>query len=100
MKNSNLHNNILPKLISGDINKSECVDLILEEFSDYNSLHSDLHEGEEIIYQGNKGKLIEIGRTKSIIQYQIMGKVVNENTNPTIEVYNIEFYKTPKGYWD
>lgn len=100
MKNNNLQNNILPKLLSGEINKYECIDLILDEFSHFSQIHNNLKEGDEIIYKGNKGNLIKIGLKKSIIKYQLMGKVPNIYTNSEIEVYNIEFYKTPIDYWD
>jgi hypothetical protein len=93
-------NEILPKLLNGDINKKECCDEILNHFSDYYQLHHDLKEGDRIIYKGNSGNLIKKGDNKSIIKYQMMGKVPNNFTNPEIEVYNIEFYKTPDDYWD
>jgi hypothetical protein len=100
MKNHNLQNNILPRLLGGDINKNECIDLILEEFSDFEKIHNNLKEGDEIIYNGNKGYLIKKGLKKSIIRYRMMGKIPNKTTNPEIELYNIEFYKTPNDYWD
>jgi len=100
MKNHNLYNNILPRLLGGEINKNECIDLILDEFSDFENIHNNLKEGDEIIYKGNSGNLIKKGLKKSIIKYQMMGKVPNNYTNPEIEVYNIEFYKTPDDYWD
>jgi hypothetical protein len=99
MKDYNLINSILPKLLSGDINKKECEDLILEKFSRYDRLHSDLKENEAIIYDGNSGILIKKGERKSIIKFHKLGRVENENTVKEIEIYNIEFYKEPKNYW-
>jgi hypothetical protein len=91
---------ILSKLLIGDINKKECCDEILNHFSDYHQLHSGLKKGDRIIYKGNSGELVKKGDKKSIIKYQMIGKIPNSSTNPEIEVYNIEFFKEPKNYWE
>lgn len=91
---------ILSNLLVGEINKKETEELLLNHFSDYYTLHSDLKEGENIIYKGNSGKLIEIGGKKSTIKYSLLGYVENAQSTFEKEVYNIEFYKTPKGYWN
>jgi len=91
---------ILPKLISGDINKKECYDKILNVFSSWHKLHSNVNEGDEILYNGNPGILIKKGDKKSTIKYHNIGYIENEHNTFVVDVYNIEFFKIPEGYWD
>jgi len=95
MKNK-LINNILPMLLSGDKNKKECTNEILNHFSDFYKLHNRLKEGDAIIFNGNSGTLIKKGDRKSIIKWETLGYL---NTEKEEEVYNIEFFKEPKDYW-
>lgn len=93
-------NKILSDLLSGEINKKETEEKIKEHFSSFNKLHQGLKEGDKIIYKGNSGILIKKGERLSTIEYYILGYVVNENSTKRVDVYNIEFYKEPKNYWN
>jgi hypothetical protein len=91
-----LIDDILPRLVSGDSNKKECAEDILAHFSSSYKLHSNLKNGDKIIYQGNSGILLKKGDIKSLIKWERLGYM---NTEKDEEVYNIEFYKEPKNHW-
>ena len=87
--------NILNKLLRGDINKSQCCDEITNHFSDFWRLHNGLQEGDEIIYNGHKGTFLKQGDKKSRIKW----KRSSSDSEYITDVYNITFFKTPLNYW-